>query len=168
MKSRLFFSLLVLILAGCAGYKIGPVKPAEFKDIQSIAVPSFKNDTLIPRVEVMAAGTVIKQIQQDGTYQVKSDATADAILEGMITEIRRRPARSVRGNVLATREFTLTVVMNYRLVRRDTGVVLDQNSVEGTTNFFVSADVQQDERQAIPIAMERAVVRLVSLISEGW
>jgi hypothetical protein len=46
--------------------------------------------------------------------------------------------------------------------------------VSGKTSFFVSgsnalaADVNQDERQALPLAIEDAATRLVSQISEGW
>ena len=30
--------------------------------------PTFKNRTLVPRIEVLVTDTVIKQLQQDGTY----------------------------------------------------------------------------------------------------
>ena len=40
--------------------------------------------------------------------------------------------------------------------------------MDGTTSFFVSNDVEQDERQAIPLAAEQAAIRLVSQISEGF
>jgi hypothetical protein len=68
----------------------------------------------------------------------------------------------------------VTLRVRYRLVQRTTGVELDQRSVTGTTSFFVSgsstlaADVNQDERQALPLAAEDLAVRLVSQISEGW
>jgi hypothetical protein len=74
----------------------------------------------------------------------------------------------VRGNVLATSEFSLTLKVVYKIKRRDTGAILDQRSVTGTTNFFVTSDIQQDERQALPLAAEDAATRLVSQISEGW
>ena len=170
----LFLSLLALCLPGCAGYQLGPVKPKLLASVNTLAVSSFKNDTLEPRVEVLLANAVIKQIQQDGTYRVTDEKSADAILEGTIEEIERRPARSVRGNVLLTREFNLLLRIKYRVYRRDTGQDLDQRTVVGITSFFVSgsnplaADVNQDERQALPLAAEDAAVRLTSLISEGW
>ena len=165
---------LALLLGGCAGYHIGPVKPAKFDGIHSIAVNNFKNDTLQPRVEVLLANSVIKQIQQDGTYQVADEAKADAVLEGTLEEIRRRPSRYVRGNVLQTREYTLQINVRYKLTQKGTGKLLDERTVVGTTSFFVSgsgsvaADVNQDELQAFPLAAEELAVRLVSQISEGW
>ena len=138
------------------------------KDVATIAVPTFENKTLEPRIEVLVTDTVIKQIQQDGTYQVRSEETADAILEGKISEMTRRPARSVRGNVLATQEFILYLTLDYKVTKRETGEVLERRRVTGSTNFFVSADLQQDERQAVSLAAEQAAIRLVSLLSEGW
>ena len=170
----LLLAVTAFAFAGCAGYQIGPIKPKLMEGISTLSVNTFKNDTLEPRVEVLLAGAVIKQIQQDGTYKVVREQEADAVLEGTIEEIRRRPARSVRGNVLQTREFTLVMRVRYRIIKRTTGQEIDSRAVTGTTSFFVSgsntvaADVNQDERQAIPIAAEDLAVRLVSQISEGW
>lgn len=159
---------MVSLVSGCAGYQIGPVQPRFMEGIRTLAVPTFKNDTLHTRTEVLIASTVIKQIQQDGTFRIEAPDRADAILEGTISEVRRRPARSVRGNVLATREFNMELTLDYQIRRRDTGKVIWNRSVEGRTSFFVSGDVATDERQAIPLAAEDAAVRLVSQISEGW
>jgi len=165
---------MALACGGCAGYQIGPIKPTPMKGVSTIAVPTFKNDTLEPRAEVALANVVIKQLQQDGTYRVADERTADAVLEGNLEEIERRPERSVRGNVLLSREYSLIVKVGYRVLERGTGKVLASRSVTGRTTFFVSgtnalaADVLQDERQALPLAFEDLAVRLVSQISEGW
>jgi len=157
------------LLGSCAGYHIGPIKPKYMQGINTIAVPVFHNETLIPRIEVLVSDTVIRQIQQDGTYRIASSAdAADAVMEGDITEIRRRPWRSVIGDVQSTQEFSMELMIHYRLVRRATGEVLDTRNVDGSTTFFVSGDLNQDERQAVPIAAQDAAVRLVSILSEGW
>lgn len=165
---------LALLFGGCAGYHIGPIKPAKFEGISLIAVNNFKNNTLQPRVEVLLANSVIKQVQQDGTYKIADESKADAVLEGTLEEIRRRPSRYVRGNVLQTREYTLQIQVRYKVTQRGTGKLLDERTVVGTTSFFVSgsgsvaADVNQDELQAFPLAAEDLAIRLVSQISEGW
>lgn len=169
MRHRLLPALsLLLLLTGCAGYHIGPVKPFYMREVKTIAVPTFKNDTLNPRIETLITDTVIKQIQQDGTYRIVPSDTADAILEGTVTDLQRRSARSVRGNVLATSEFHITLSLQYKIVKRDTGAVMHERTVRGSTSFFVGGDLQQDERQAIPLAAGEAAEQLVSEISEGW
>jgi hypothetical protein len=166
--------LVALLFSGCAGYKIGPIQPTFMAGIHKIAIPTFRNDTLEPRVEVPMATAVIHQFQLDGTYQIVNEKDADAILEGTLDTIQRRPARSVRGNVLLTKEYTLNVRGRFKLTKKDTGVLLDQRTVTGTTSFYasgsdsVSQDVNQDERQAIPLAAEDMAVQLVSQYSEGW
>jgi hypothetical protein len=142
--------------------------------IKTLAIPTFKNDTLEPRVEVALATAVIKQLQQDGTYQVVDEKDADAIIIGTLERITRRPARSVRGNVLLSKEYTLELKCRFQVVNRVTGASIDQRAINGSTSFFVtgstdgSADVNQDERQAVPLAAEDMAVQYVSQLSEGW
>jgi hypothetical protein len=161
-------TVFCLALSGCLGYHVGPVKPYYLRDVHSIAVPTFKNRTLVPRIEVLVTDTVIKQLQQDGTFQIESGDKADATLTGEVSRIVRAPARSVRGNVLATTEFALTLSVKYSLTGKNGEQLAAANEAVGTTSFFVSSDVTTDERQALPLATEDLATRLVSQISEGW
>jgi hypothetical protein len=163
------FSVAVFfLLTGCLGYQVGPVKPSVLRDIHDIAVPVFENKTLLPRIEVLITDSVIKQLQQDGTYKVANENNADAILKAEITEIDRTPARSVRGNVLATTEFNLTMHLKYKLETPSGAVLMPWAEVVGTTSFFVGTDVTTDERQALPLAAEELATHLVTQLSEGW
>jgi hypothetical protein len=162
-------ALLAFSLGGCAGYHIGPIQPYYLRAVHNIAVPTFRNDTLLPRISVLVTTTVIKQIQQDGTYRVTTQDKADAILKGNIENLYRSPARSVRGNVLATAEFNLILRLRYSLIDKKTGKDLSPPSeVLGATTFFVGDDITTDERQAIPLAAEELAEHLVTQISEGW
>jgi Lipopolysaccharide-assembly len=175
----LFATLFCFALGGCLGYHVGPVKPYYLRDVHTLAVPTFKNRTLVPRIEVLVTDTVIKQVQQDGTYQITNGDKADATLAGEISRISRAPARSQRGNVLLTTEFSLVLVVKYWLTGRDGKQLVPPNDATGTTTFFVdstatsvqqntSGDVTSDERQALPLATEDLAGRLVTQISEGW
>ena len=169
MKRPFAAALLLLSLGGCAGYHIGPVQPYYLRAVHTIAVPTFENKTLIPRISELVTDSVIKQFQQDGTYRIVGDDEADAILKGEIRRIVRAPARSVRGNVLATAEFNLVMRVRCVLVDRVTRkVIASPPEVSGTTSFFVGPDITTDERQALPLAAEELATRLVSQLSEGW
>lgn len=168
MKIALSTFLLASLLSGCAGYHLGPATPAYLRQIHSIAVPTFRNTTLIPRVEALVTGTIIKQFQQDGTFRIVNEENADATLKGEIVAVGRSPARSVRGNVLATTEFNLALRVRYSLTGRDGKTLAGPADAIGSTSFFVGADVTTDERQALPLAAEELAVRLVSQLSEGW
>jgi len=157
-----------LLLTSCLGYHVGPVKPGVLRDVHLVAVPTFENKTLLPRVEVLVTDSVIKQLQQDGTYKIADKGGADAVLKAEITEITRTPARSVLGNVLATTEFNLAMHVKYKLEARGGTVLMPDAEVVGSTSFFVGTDVTTDERQALPLAAEELAVHLVTQLSEGW
>ncbi len=176
---RLLRLLLVAALSalclGCAGYHIGPVKPAALADVHTICVQNFKNDTLEPRVETLLANSFIRQLQRDGTYKITDESHADAILEGTLMRITREPARSVRGNVLQAREYVLHMEVRLQLYNRRTGRPLVLQTIYGSTNFFatdgrsiIATDVNNTERQTIPTAVEDVAGRGVSLLTEGW
>ena len=165
---KLSFSLLALLLSGCAGYHLGPATPAYLRQIHLIAVPIFRNGTLLPRIEALVTGTVIKQFQQDGTFRIANEDNSDATLKGEIVAVGRSPARSVRGNVLATTEFNLSLRVRYTLLGRDGKTLAGPSEAAGLTSFFVGEDVNTDERQALPLAAEQLAGHLVSQLSEGW
>ena len=170
MKSlALLSSALLVLLTGCAGYHIGASVPKRMESIKTIAVPTFHNDTLVPNLESLAASTVVKEFQEDGTFKVCSSDSADAVLEGSIIKIRRRGARSVRSDIEKQQEYYLDLTFSYTITRRSTGEKLDSGNLMGETSFFVSGnDVNQDERQAIPLAIETASKRLVNRVTTGW
>jgi lipopolysaccharide assembly LptE-like protein len=172
---------LVFCFSGCLGYTIGPIKPNYLSNVHTIAVPVFKNETLIPRIEVLVTDTVIKQFQQDGTYKIGTQGNSDATLKAEISRVSRSPARSERGNVLSTSEFNLVMRVKYRLVGPDGKVIGAPGEVTGTTSFFrtienapndpsdtISGDVVTEERQALPLAAEELANHLVTQLSEGW
>ena len=167
MKKAFALLLLAFLFEGCAGYQLGPATPAYLRDIHSIAIPTFGNNTLEPRIEVLVTNTAIKQFQQDGTFRIVGADAADATLKAEITGVGRSPARSVRGNVLSTTEFSLSLTVKYTLVGRD-GKTLTAGGVGGSTSFFVGTDVNTDQRQAFPLAAEELARHLVSQLSEGW
>ncbi len=171
---RFAFLLPLLLLAGCAGYQLGPIKPTQMAKVTSIAVPNFRNDTLHPRLETQLATALIKQLQQDGTYKIARENDADAILQGHVEQVISSPLRSVRGNLLLTREYQLTIRCTYNVTDRVTGAPLYAGTAFGRTQFFVSgsdpisADIIQDQRPALPLAAEDLAKDLVSRLSEGW
>ncbi len=174
MRFTFLLPFAALLFTGCAGYQLGAIKPTRMAKVKTIAVPNFRNDTLQPRVEVLLATALITQFQQDGTYKIVRENEADAIIQGHLEEIVRSPARSVRGNLLLTREYILTLRCRYTVTNRVTGAVLDGGAAFGQTSFFVSgsnpiaADITQDERPAMPLAAEALAKNIVSHLSEGW
>jgi hypothetical protein len=165
---RRFLCILVACFSGCAGYTLGPTPPTYMKGVHFVAVPIFKNNTLTPDVEAVATTAVIKQIQEDGTYEVTGVDRADAVVVGTIFLIDRTKSRSLQGNVLASAEFNLRVIIDFRIQRPNTGLLMSTRRIEGDTSFFVGNDIFTQERAAIPLAVQDAAVQFASYLSEGW
>ena len=168
----LLLFILVVALGGC-GYHLGEIKPTPMRRVSTIAVNTFKNSTLIPRLEAQTADAVVKQFQKDGTYQIDSADRADAIVEGPIVSVDKQPMRVFSSNVLQTSEFELTLKVSYRVIDRVSGAVLMQGTAIGVTPFFTESDLVNSDLVTIqnmnyPIAAQRMGESLVSRVSEGW
>jgi hypothetical protein len=157
----------VLMFTGCAGYTMGPVKPASLTSVNTISIPTFKNMTLEPRSSVLVTNEVIKRIQNDGSYKVASTAAADAVLKGTLVEIRRRPLRSARFNTLKTREMEFEIFIDFTLEDARTREVLADGRARGSSNIFLDENFQLTERQALNEAASEAARDLVTRLSEG-
>jgi len=160
-------ALPALLLTGCAGYTMGPVKPARLANVNSIAVPTFKNMTLEPRSSVLVTNEVIKRFQTDGSYSIASTASADAVLKGTLAEIRRRPLRSARFNTLKTREMEFEIYLDFTLEDARSREVLAVGRARGSSNIFLDENFQLTERQALNEAAAEAARDLVTRLSEG-
>lgn len=192
--SRNFFSLITLTavllgISGCAGYKIGETKPSVYSHIHKIYVPTFKNDTLEPRAAVLVTNSVIKEILQDGSYQiVSSKENADAELKGTIMDVERRQLRGSQTDTLKTTEMSLFIVVAWGLYDTASGTKLEYSEardlndanidktsnlrvmpgrVVGQTIQFVDPNFQLSERNALPVAAEDAARQLVGQLAEG-
>ena len=168
MKPSVFLLLaLSLFLSGC-GYKLGEIRPTPMRSVRTLAIPSFKNKTFIPRLEVLFADTMVKRFQQDGTYEIVGDEKADAILYCTIDKIERRALRSVQNDVLATSEYGLRVFVKYEVQERVTGAILMQGTAQGNTSLFSGNDLTTIERQALSNAAADLANNIMADVSEGW
>lgn len=158
-----------LLLASCAGYQLGGVKPAILKDVETISVPMFRNDSLAPRAEALATSAVADAIVLDGTFRIASADDADAVLEGRVAEIGYDQIRSSRINTLRPEELQNTVTLAWVLRdARDPNRVLASGTSVGTSTFFVDSNLQTARNNALPDAFNRAGQALVSRLANGF
>ncbi|MES2476652.1 MAG: LPS assembly lipoprotein LptE [Verrucomicrobiota bacterium] len=161
-------AIAVLMLASC-GYHLGVSKPASLQNVKTIAVPMFKNSTMHPRAESLATSAVAAAIVQDGTYRVSGIDSCDAVLEGDLSDIHYRNIRGARYDTLAPEELANTATLRWTLRDgRDPTKVLATGSAEGSSQLFVSDNLQTAKNNALPEALERAGVALVSQLSNGF
>lgn len=166
---RLLHFLIALAFASCAGYRIDGTKPAVLRDVQTIAVPMFKNHTLHPRAEALATSAAAEAMVEDGTYHIGTSANADAILEASIHRIQYVQLRAARFDTLRPEELQSTVTLNWILRDgTDSTKILARGTSTGTSNFFVDSNLQTSRNNALPDALQRACDAMISRIANGY
>ncbi|NUN93343.1 MAG: LptE family protein [Verrucomicrobiae bacterium] len=155
----------LLLLSGCASYKLGTVRDPGFK---TIFIENFKSLVDEPGLENLVTTTIIQQFQADGTLTVTDEARADVVLRGKITEFTSTPVRYSRSNEITPIESSLTLGVAYTLTRRGETKPYLEGSAAGSAGFFIGSDFQSDKRQGVPIAAAKAGRQIVSQLVEGW
>jgi len=171
LKNILSTSLLLatlIVFTSCAGYRLGNIPSAEMKGVKTIYVPVIKNDSYEPSLQIVTTNAVIRQLETDGTYMSSRQDRADASLEVTITNVEKTPKRVQRDNVVATQEYSVTVTATFTLTNHSTGKKVVSSSASGSTDFFLFSDVQEGERQALPLAIDKLAYNIVKQVTEGW
>lgn len=168
---RICLSVLLLsLVAGCAGYRLGNVGGREVQGIQSVYVPMVRNQTITaPGIEFQVTNAIINKFDTDGTLATKQSAQADSELEVVIIDYQRVPLRSTQQDALVTAEYRMIITARVTFTNRRTGnVVIRGERITGQTEFFVVQDLNEGQRQAIPLAAEDLADNIVNRIVEGW
>ncbi len=159
-------SILALMLAGCAGYHLGPTNgmPAGSR---SVRTQPFANRTREPRVTEYVAISMRKLLQQDGTFRLQTSGSPDILVSGEITRFSRTGLSYEPNDVLTPQEYTLILVAHVVAVDVNSGKTLLNRDVSGSTYIFVGNDQSSAERQAIPLLADSVARNTVSLLADG-
>jgi hypothetical protein len=163
---RLLLFLAAAVLAGCAGYKLGPTNGMSAGS-RTIQVRPFANKTHEPRVTEYLALSMRKRLQQDGTYRLETSAQPDILVTGVITRFDRSGLSYQTNDVLTPQEYTLTLVARVVAVDRNTGKTNLNRDVFGRTYIRIGNDQSSAERQAIPLLTDDLARSVVSFLVDG-
>lgn len=166
-KTVWFLGLLVCwVLAGCAGYRLGPTN-GDMAGARSVQVNPFVNRTIEPRLGESVTISVRRYLQRDGTYRLDTKDRGDIIVSGTIIEFQRSGLSYQPTDVITPRDYWLAMIAHVRAVDRATGkVVLDRNVI-GRTTMSVGNDLSSAERQATPLLAEDLARNITALLADG-
>lgn len=155
-----------LILAGCA-YTPKSILPEHIKRID---VGTFENKTFKYGLEDKLTDAVIGEFIVDGRLKVVSQARADALLTGVITEYVRVPL-SYDANDLAE-EYRVYLRVDVTMKDLTTGeVIWTQKGMEGSDSYWVSDKADrpvETEEEGIQRAVDDLARDIVNRAIEGW
>jgi hypothetical protein len=157
--------IAVFLLAGCAGYHLGPVNGETAGD-KSVEVLPFNNQTLQPRLGDAVTQALREQLQVDTTYHL-SDDQADIVLTGVITGYARQGLSFSSEDVLTASNYRVSIVAHIKARDSHTGKLLLDKDITGYTLVHVGTDLASAERQALPLLAEDLAQKVTEQLSEG-
>lgn len=161
-------TMAALHLSGCAqmGYELGSMLPP---DITRIHVPTFVNATDEPRLETEITQAVIEALQLDGSLEIGSEQTADAVLNARIIEYRIVPIAFQADRASATEEYRVFMSASFAVTRTSDGEIIAQSPrVTGETTFELVGDLTTSKRIALPSVADDLAHDIVEKIVEYW
>jgi hypothetical protein len=156
-----------LSLSACAGYHTGVNKPKQMAAVATLAVPTFKNETLQPRLDVLVTNALIKQLQLAGTYKIVSVNEADAVLHGTIEDITSHQYRANRNNTLRTSQLLEGLIVKYE-IKGANNEVLMKGQTRAVSTQILDPNFQVTKAQALADAAGRLGQNMSIEVTEGW
>ena len=159
-------AFLILGLAGCAGYRLGPTNGVAAGS-KTIQVNFFRNATLEPRLVEAVAASLRKTLQQEGTYRLDTHGDGEIVVNGVITEFRRSELSLQPTDVITVRDYTLYLKTKVTATERSTGRVVLDREITGRTTIRVGNDLASSERQAVPLLADDLARNVTDLLVDG-
>jgi hypothetical protein len=158
---------LALFCAGCAGYHLGPVQPGVVAGAQSIEIVPFNNQTLEPRLGEAVTQALREHLQADGTYRLVTDEPGDIVVTGVITTYNRSGVSFLPNDINTAQSYNVTITAHVVARERATGKLLLDKNINGETLVQTGSDLQDAERQSLPVLAEDLSRNISELLTEG-
>lgn len=159
----------MMVLSGCAGYRVGNVSGRNLQGVRSVYVPMVKNASLQPDVQPLVTNAIISRFNDDGTLTVSQNNNADSELDVTVTSVTETQVSNSVNDINITTQYQINMQATATYVNRRLGRKIFENvQVSGITNFFTQANIQEGIRQAIPLAAQDLANHTVKLVTEGW
>lgn len=173
IDSRVLTGVLLLALASnlACGYHTAGHNVALPQDVKTIAIPSFKNETLTYRIEQMLTASVVREFTTRTRYHIVNDPDdADAVLRGTVVSTLETPLAYDTATGRAA-SVLIVVSMRVKLVDRHGQVLYQNPSYVFREQYEVSQDLAtffEEDSPAFRRLSQDFARTLVSNILEGF
>ena len=166
MRDTLLAFAAMLLLAGCAGYRVGPTSGLEAGS-RSIQINPPVNQTYEPRVAEELNHQLRKQIQRDGTFHLNTRGEGDVVVTATITRYQRFGETYLQRDTLTARDYRIHLTAQVTAYDKITGKNLVQREFVGRTTVRIGGDQASVERQALPLVTEDLARNITSALVDG-
>ena len=154
------------LLAGCAGYHLGPVDGGTAR-ARSIEILPFNNQTLQPRLGDAVTQALRERMQVDVTYRLATHGDGDVVVSGVITRYHRQGLSYLNKDATTTQNYRVDIVAHVIARERATGKKLLDKDVSAYTLVNVGNDLASSERQASPLLAEDLARNIAEKLTDG-
>ncbi|MEW6160396.1 MAG: LPS assembly lipoprotein LptE [Verrucomicrobiota bacterium] len=160
------FCLSLFLLAGCAGYQLGPTNGL-MAGSKSIQIAPFENQTNEPRLTEAVATAMRRRLQQDGTFRLATRESGDIVVRGVITRYERTALSFDPKDILTARDFSIVMFAKVTAVDQSSGMPVLDREVSGRTTVRSGTDQASAERQAVPLLADDLARMVTALLVDG-
>jgi len=143
------------------------------KDVKSVAVPFFENQSAEPNLEIIFTELLVGALIEDNTLKVTTEEHADAILEGVILggpqEFINRP--NSFNQELNAEQYLLRITIVATLYNRVTNEPVWSNKrFSGQATYFLNATSTQgfDFEDARAEAIREITENILNVTIQDW
>lgn len=162
---RFFALLLIALIPGTTGcYTARTSVPSHIK---TIGIPIFANRSLQPALEDELTRRVIERFERNAQLKVEEPRSADAELDGTITEYSNKVYRF--NDQERADEYVVTITLDVAVTDRQKNKELwSQQGIRVSATYLVSGAQARTEADARKEAVEQVADILLSRTVEGW
>ena len=159
MKKILPIIIAALALAGCANYRWTSPVPA---DMQTVTVPTFRNESNVLELGAVATRQVLREFQREGTFKIASADDAAIEVQGVIKAATVGRIYFKREMAMRAYEQRLSVSAEVSFIDRRNGKVMVNNrKYMAETTYFSDSDMATARRDASGRAAEDLARQIV-------
>jgi outer membrane lipopolysaccharide assembly protein LptE/RlpB len=154
-------SIFCLVLVVACGYQMVGKETHVPPGLSSIAIPTFKNKTFEPGIEIPFTQAFLNEFILDRRVKVTDRAEADSILEGAVISFTAYAATFDASGFVS--EYVMTVTINLSVKDRAGKVLRGWNSMS-QTEWFQGSSVGPTNEAAKQVAIQKAAAALADSI----
>lgn len=165
IRNYRWLSIICLVLLMACGYKMAGKGTHVPSGLSSIAIPTFKNKTFEPGIEIPFTQAFLNEFIQDRRVKVASRAEADAILEGVVTSFTAYGVAYDRSGFVL--QYMTSIVVDFSL-RDRTGKVLWQEKGFTENQWFRASSSGVTNEAAKQVAIQRTAGLMAERIRDRF
>ncbi|MPM97490.1 hypothetical protein SDC9_144663 [bioreactor metagenome] len=163
--------LLILLLCGGCGYRVGSLMHPQIK---SIAIAPVQNETTELNLTAQVRNLLCERFMTDGSLKLTGEKEADCILYARIvsakfTEVSWAKHDKEQKDIFVPNEWNVALEIEYSVViPGKVQPLVSARTVTGSANFETGPDQMTGRLNGVRQAAYAAAGRIVASFTEGW